>query len=199
MTITEALVSRNAAYSADVLSRGGLAAKGTQKVAVVACMDSRVDVFAALGLAPGEAHVIRNAGGLVTEDTIRSLAISQHLMGTEEILVIHHTGCGMLSFTDEELCSALEAQTGARPTWAPGPSPTWPTACASRSPASRPRPSSPAPTPCVASSWTWPPAAWRRSTPPRRDPGLQQQWDRGATSSPPAYRPSRPPRRCWKT
>ena len=100
MTITEALVSRNAAYSADVLSRGGLAAKGTQKVAVVACMDSRVDVFAALGLAPGEAHVIRNAGGLVTEDAIRSLAISQHLMGTEEILVIHHTGCGMLSFTD---------------------------------------------------------------------------------------------------
>ena len=74
MTITEALVSRNAAYSADVLSRGGLAAKGTQKVAVVACMDSRVDVFAALGLAPGEAHVIRNAGGIVTEDTIRSIA-----------------------------------------------------------------------------------------------------------------------------
>ena len=120
MTVTETLVSRNAAYSTKVLARGGLAAKGTQKVAVVACMDSRVDVFAALGLTPGEAHVIRNAGGLVTEDTIRSLAISQHLMGTEEILVIHHTGCGMLSFTDEELCSALEAQTGARPTWAPG-------------------------------------------------------------------------------
>ena len=120
MTVTEALVSRNAAYCAEVLARGGLAAKGTQKVAVVACMDSRVDVFAALGLTPGEAHVIRNAGGLVTEDTIRSLSISQHLLGTEEILLIHHTGCGMLSFTDEELCSALEAQTGARPTWAPG-------------------------------------------------------------------------------
>ena len=86
----------------------------------MACMDSRVDVFAALGLTPGEAHVIRNAGGLVTEDTIRSLSISQHLLGTEEILLIHHTGCGMLSFTDEELCSALEADTGARPTWAPG-------------------------------------------------------------------------------
>ena len=82
MTVTEALVSRNAAYCAEVLSRGGLAAKGKQKVAVVACMDSRVDVFAALGLAPGEAHVIRNAGGLVTEDTIRSLSISQHLLGT---------------------------------------------------------------------------------------------------------------------
>ena len=120
MTVTEALVSRNAAYSAEVLARGGLAAKGKQKVAVVACMDSRVDVFAALGLAPGEAHVIRNAGGLVTEDTIRSLSISQHLLGTEELLLIHHTGCGMLSFCDEELCRALAEETGARPTWAPG-------------------------------------------------------------------------------
>ena len=120
MSVTEALVSRNAAYSADVLSRGGLAAKGTQKVAVVACMDSRVDVFAALGLAPGEAHVIRNAGGLVTEDTIRSLAISQRLLGTEEIILIHHTDCGMLSFTDDELCRTLEEETGVRPAWAPG-------------------------------------------------------------------------------
>ena len=120
MTVTETLVSRNAAYSAEVLARGGLAAKGKQKVAVVACMDSRVDVFAALGLAPGEAHVIRNAGGLVTEDTIRSLTISQHLLGTEEILLIHHTGCGMLSFTDDELCRALEEETDVRPAWAPG-------------------------------------------------------------------------------
>ena len=120
MSVTEALVTRNVTYSAEVLSRGGLAAKGTQKVAVVACMDSRVDVFAALGLTPGEAHVIRNAGGLVTEDTIRSLAISQRLLGTEEIILIHHTGCGMLSFTDDALCSALEAETGARPAWAPG-------------------------------------------------------------------------------
>ena len=120
MPVTEALVTRNATYSAEILARGGLAAKGTQKVAVVACMDSRVDVFAALGLAPGEAHVIRNAGGLVTEDTIRSLTISQRLMGTEEILVIHHTDCGMLSFTDDELCRALEEETGVRPAWAPG-------------------------------------------------------------------------------
>ena len=120
MSVTKALVSRNAAYSTEVLARGGLAAKGRQKVAVVACMDSRVDVFAALGLTPGDAHVIRNAGGIVTEDTIRSLAISQHLLGTEEIILIHHTDCGMLSFTDEELCSALETDTGARPTWAPG-------------------------------------------------------------------------------
>ena len=120
MPVTESLLARHHAYSAEVRALGGLAAKGTQKVAVVACMDSRLDVFAVLGLTPGDAHVIRNAGGIVTEDTIRSLAISQRLLGTEEILVIHHTGCGMLSFTDEELCSALEAQTGARPTWAPG-------------------------------------------------------------------------------
>ena len=120
MPVTEVLVTRNATYSAEVLARGGLAAKGTQKVAVVACMDSRVDVFAALGLAPGEAHVIRNAGGLVTEDTIRSLTISQRLMGTEEIILIHHTDCGMLSFTDEELRRTLEEETGTRPTWAPG-------------------------------------------------------------------------------
>ena len=120
MTVTEALVSRNAAYCAEVLSRGGLAAKGKQKVAVVACMDSRVDVFAALGLAPGEAHVIRNAGGLVTEDTIRSLTISQRLLGTEEIILIHHTDCGMLSFTDDGLCRTLEEETGTRPTWEPG-------------------------------------------------------------------------------
>ena len=120
MTVTETLVSRNAAYSTEVLARGGLAAKGRQKVAVVACMDSRVDVFAALGLAPGEAHVIRNAGGIVTEDTIRSLAISQRLLGTEEIILIHHTDCGMLSFTDDELCRALEEETGVQPAWAPG-------------------------------------------------------------------------------
>lgn len=120
MTVTEALVSRNAAYSTEVRAHGGLAAKGAQKVAVVACMDSRVDVFANLRLAPGEAHVIRNAGGVVTEDTIRSLTISQRLMGTEEILLIHHTDCGMLSFTDEELRRTLEEETGTRPTWEPG-------------------------------------------------------------------------------
>ena len=87
MTVTESLLTRHRAYSAEVRALGGLAAKGTQKVAVVACMDSRLDVFAVLGLTPGDAHVIRNAGGIVTEDTIRSLAISQHLLGTEEIIL----------------------------------------------------------------------------------------------------------------
>ena len=120
MTVTEALLTRNSDHSAEVRAHGGLATKGAQKVAVVACMDSRVDVFATLRLAPGEAHVIRNAGGVVTEDTIRSLTISQRLMGTEEIILIHHTDCGMLSFTDDELCRALEEETGVRPAWAPG-------------------------------------------------------------------------------
>ena len=120
MSVTEALLTRNSDHSAEVRAHGGLAAKGAQKVAVVACMDSRVDVFATLRLAPGEAHVIRNAGGVVTEDTIRSLTISQRLMGTEEIILIHHTDCGMLSFTDEELRRTLEEETGTRPTWEPG-------------------------------------------------------------------------------
>ena len=120
MSVTEALLTRNSDHSAEVRAHGGLATKGAQKVAVVACMDSRVDVFATLRLAPGEAHVIRNAGGVVTEDTIRSLTISQRLMGTEEIILIHHTDCGMLSFTDEELRRTLEEETGTRPTWEPG-------------------------------------------------------------------------------
>ena len=120
MAVTESLLTRHRAYSAEVCARGGLAAKGTQKVAVVACMDSRLDVFAVLGLTPGEAHVIRNAGGVVTEDTIRSLTISQRLLGTEEIILIHHTDCGMLSFTDDEFCRTLEEETGVRPAWAPG-------------------------------------------------------------------------------
>ena len=117
MPVTESLLARHRAYSAEVRALGGLAAKGTQKVAVVACMDSRLDVFAVLGLTPGDAHVIRNAGGIVTEDTIRSLAISQRLLGTEEIIL---TDCGMLSFTDDELCRALEEETGVQPAWAPG-------------------------------------------------------------------------------
>ena len=120
MPVTESLLARHHAYSAEVRALGGLAAKGTQKVAVVACMDSRLDVFAVLGLTPGDAHVIRNAGGIVTEDTIRSLAISQRLLGTEEIILIHHTDCGMLSFTDDEFCRTLEEETGVRPAWAPG-------------------------------------------------------------------------------
>lgn len=86
-------------------------------LAVVACMDSRIDVFACLGLGLGEAHVIRNAGGVVTDDVLRSLAISQRKLHTREIIVIHHTECGLQTFTDEAFKNELEAETGVRPTW----------------------------------------------------------------------------------
>jgi carbonic anhydrase len=86
-------------------------------VAVVACMDARLNVYAILGLADGEAHVIRNAGGVVTDDEIRSLAISQRLLGTREIILIHHTDCGMLTFTDDAFKAAIEKDTGIKPPW----------------------------------------------------------------------------------
>jgi carbonic anhydrase len=87
-------------------------------VAVVACMDARLNVYGILGLAEGEAHVIRNAGGAITDDEIRSLAISQRLLGTSEIILIHHTDCGMLTFTDDGFKASIEAETGIRPSWA---------------------------------------------------------------------------------
>ena len=81
-------------------------------------MDARLDIHAILGLAPGDAHVIRNAGGVVTDDEFRSLAISQRLLGTEEIILIHHTGCGMLTFTDDEFKRSIQDETGIKPEWA---------------------------------------------------------------------------------
>lgn len=86
-------------------------------VAIVACMDARLNVYAALGLAEGQAHVIRNAGGVVSDDVIRSLAISQRLLGTTEIMLIHHTDCGMLTFTDDDFRDSVEKDTGIRPPW----------------------------------------------------------------------------------
>jgi carbonic anhydrase len=88
-----------------------------RKLAVLACMDARLDPAKILGLEEGDAHVIRNAGGVVSDDALRSLAISQNLLGTEEIVLIHHTDCGMLTFTDEEFAAKLEQQTGERPGW----------------------------------------------------------------------------------
>jgi carbonic anhydrase len=87
-------------------------------MAVVACMDSRLDVHGALGLKIGDAHVMRNGGGVVTDDMIRSLVISQRLLGTRQIILIHHTDCGMLKFTEDEMKDAIEADTGLRPPWA---------------------------------------------------------------------------------
>ena len=87
-------------------------------LAVVACMDSRLDVHGALGLNVGDAHVMRNAGGVVTDDMIRSLVISQRLLGTREIILIHHTDCGMLTFTDDDFKASIQADTGIKPEWA---------------------------------------------------------------------------------
>src|SRR3954468_20339336 len=100
MSVTDELLANNKAYAAS-FENGDLPLPPSKKLAVVACMDARLDVHAILGLEPGEAHVIRNAGGVVTDDEIRSLAISQRLLGTEEIILIHHTDCGMLTFTDD--------------------------------------------------------------------------------------------------
>ena len=117
MSSTDDLLANNERYAAS-FDKGDLPLPPAKKVAVVACMDARLDVGRALGLSEGDAHVIRNAGGVVTEDAIRSLAISQRLLGTEEIILIHHTGCGMLTFTDDEFRSSVEQETGIKPGWA---------------------------------------------------------------------------------
>jgi carbonic anhydrase len=119
MSATDELLANNEQYAAN-FDKGGLSSTPAKKVAVVACMDARLHPSRALGLEEGDAHVIRNAGGVVTDDEIRSLAISQNLLGTEEILLIHHTDCGMLSFTDEEFKNQLEEAYGKRPHWDSG-------------------------------------------------------------------------------
>ena len=96
----------------------GMSPRPERKVAVVACMDARLDLFDILGLQVGDAHLIRNAGGVVTDDVIRSLTISQRFLGTEEIVLIHHTKCGMIGLSEDEFRGGLEAETGQRPTWA---------------------------------------------------------------------------------
>ncbi|MGC5585850.1 beta-class carbonic anhydrase [Ornithinimicrobium sp. W1665] len=116
MTVTDTLLANNEAYASHF--DGPLPLPPSKHVAVLACMDARLDVYRALGLAEGEAHVIRNAGGVVTEDEIRSLAISQRLLGTTEVILIHHTDCGMLTFTDDEFKESIRAETGLRPPWA---------------------------------------------------------------------------------
>jgi len=117
MSVTEALLANNERY-ADSFTKGDLAMPPGQKVAVLACMDARLDVHKILGLEEGDAHVIRNAGGVVSEDAIRSLVISQRLLGTEEIILIHHTDCGMLTFKDADVKQQIEEETGIRPAFA---------------------------------------------------------------------------------
>jgi len=118
VSVTDDLV-RNAEAYASNFDRGGLPMPPARKVAVVACMDARVNPYGLLGLNEGDAHVIRNAGGVITDDGIRSLAISQRLLGTEEIILIHHTDCGMLTFTDDEFRRQIQDETGIKPGWAP--------------------------------------------------------------------------------
>ena len=115
MSVTDEYLANNEAYAASFT--GPLPLPPAKHVAVVACMDARLNVYAILGLQEGEAHVIRNAGGVVTEDEIRSLAISQRLLGTREIILIHHTDCGMLTFTDDAFKRSIQDETGLKPAW----------------------------------------------------------------------------------
>ncbi len=116
MSTIDDLLARAEQY-ADGFAHGDLPLPPGLGVAVLACMDARLNVYGLLGLTEGEAHVIRNAGGVVTDDELRSLAISQRLLGTTEIMLIHHTDCGMLTFTDDEFRASIEADTGVRPSW----------------------------------------------------------------------------------
>ena len=114
MSETEELLQNNAAY-AESFEKGDLQLPPARGVAVVACMDARLDVHKILGLQEGDAHVIRNAGGVITDDEIRSLTISQRLLGTREIILIHHTDCGMLTFSDDELKAQIHEDVGLKP------------------------------------------------------------------------------------
>lgn len=117
MTVTDEFVEANRAYAAQ-FDKGELPLPPARQTAVLACMDARLDPAKVLGLSEGDAHVIRNAGGVATPDAIRSLAISQRLLGTREIVLIHHTDCGMLTFSDDDFRQGIEAETGQRPEWA---------------------------------------------------------------------------------
>ena len=114
MSVTDELLQNNEVY-AESFDKGDLPLPPAKSVAVVACMDARLNVYGMLGLQEGDAHVIRNAGGVITDDEIRSLAISQRLLGTREIILIHHTDCGMLTFSDDELKQQIQEDVGMKP------------------------------------------------------------------------------------
>ncbi|MCY3886390.1 MAG: carbonic anhydrase [Chloroflexi bacterium] len=117
MTAINETLNNNARY-AENFDKGDLPLPPARNLAVVACMDARLDTHKLLGLEEGDAHVIRNAGGVVSDDVIRSLVISQRLLGTREIMLIHHTDCGMVTFRDDDVKDAIEADTGLRPSFA---------------------------------------------------------------------------------
>ncbi len=116
MSVTDELLQNAEEYAAQ-FDKGDLPLPPAKRVAVLACMDARLNPYGILGLEEGDAHVIRNAGGVVTDDEIRSLAISQRLLGTEEIILIHHTDCGMVTFKDEDFREQLRQETGLKPHW----------------------------------------------------------------------------------
>jgi carbonic anhydrase len=116
MSVTDELLNNAKSY-AEGFDKGELPMPPGRKLAIVACMDARLNPYGLLGLQEGDAHVIRNAGGVVTDDAIRSLAISQRLLGTEEIVLIHHTDCGMLTFTDDDFKRSIQDETGIKPEW----------------------------------------------------------------------------------
>jgi len=116
MSATDQMLE-NAEHYAATFDKGDLPIPPETKVAVVACMDARLNVYGLLGLGEGGAHVIRNAGGVITDDQIRSLAISQHVLGTEEIILIHHTDCGMMKISEEGFRELLRVETGTTPPW----------------------------------------------------------------------------------
>jgi carbonic anhydrase len=118
MSVTDELLANAERYAA-AFDKGDLPLPPAKHVAVLACMDARLNVYGLLGLQEGDAHVIRNAGGVVTADERRSLAISQRLLGTREIILIHHTGCGMLTFTDDAFKESIQAEVGIKPDWSP--------------------------------------------------------------------------------
>ena len=117
MSATDDVLMKNAQY-AEGFDKAGLAAPPSLNMAVVACMDARLDTHKLLGIQEGDAHVIRNAGGVVTDDVIRSLVISQRLLGTQEVVLIHHTDCGMMTFRDDDVKDEIQADTGLRPAFA---------------------------------------------------------------------------------
>jgi len=117
MSITDDLLT-NAEQYASTFDKGSLPLPPAKQIAIVACMDARLNPYGLLGLSEGDAHVIRNAGGVITQDELRSLAISQRLLGTTEIMLIHHTDCGMLTFSDDEFRTTIQNETGVKPAWA---------------------------------------------------------------------------------
>ena len=117
MSVTDELLRNNDRY-AESFDKGGLPLPPRKGVAVVACMDARLNVYGMLGLEEGDAHVIRNAGGVITDDEIRSLTISQRLSGTREVILVHHTDCGMLTFSDEEVKGQIQTEVGIKPHFA---------------------------------------------------------------------------------